>query len=139
MSRPLRKSTCLTRMHRKRAASMQPLQNRARKTEQGTTKPRPFEIGLAEAFIDAGADGVFGHHQHLLQPLGWYEGKPIAWGLGNLVWQAHPAEARKTAMAQFVFEPDGRIGACLVPVVIEDTGHPVHQPGYESPCAPAAE
>lgn len=107
--------------------------------EQGTTKPRRFEIGLAEAFIDAGADGVFGHHQHLLQPLGWYEGKPIAWGLGNFVWQAYPAEARTTAIAQFVFEPDGRIGACLVPVVIEDTGHPVLQPGYESPCAPGAE
>ncbi len=105
--------------------------------EQGTTQPRPFEIRLAEAFIDAGADGVFGHHQHMLQPLGWYEGKPIAWGLGNFVWQAYPAEARTTAIAQFVFEPDGRIGACLVPVVIEQTGHPVLQPGYESPCAPA--
>ena len=105
--------------------------------EQGTTKPRPFEIGLAEAFIDAGADGVFGHHQHMLQPLGWYEGKPIAWGLGNFVWQAYPAEARKTAIAQFVFEPDGRIGACLVPVVIEDTGHPVLQPGFDTPCTPA--
>jgi poly-gamma-glutamate capsule biosynthesis protein CapA/YwtB (metallophosphatase superfamily) len=105
--------------------------------EQGTTKPRPFEVGLAESFIDAGADGIFGHHQHMLQPLGWYEGKPIAWGLGNFVWQAHPAAARRTAIAQFVFEPDGRIGACLVPVIIEDTGHPVLQPDFETPCAPA--
>ena len=104
--------------------------------EQGTTRPRAFEIGLAEAFIDAGADGVFGHHQHVLQPLGWYEGKPIAWGLGNFVWQAYPAQSRATAIAQFVFEPDGGIGACLVPVVIEDTGHPVLQPGYKGPCAP---
>jgi hypothetical protein len=104
--------------------------------EQGTTKPRPFEIGLAEAFIDAGADGVFGHHQHVLQPLDWYKGKPIAWGLGNFVWQAYPAQSRPTAIAQFVFEPDGRIGACLVPVYIEDTGHPVLQDGYEGPCAP---
>ncbi len=104
--------------------------------EQGTTQPRPFEIRLAEAFIDAGADGVFGHHQHVLQPLGWYSGKPIAWGLGNFVWQAGSTQARTTAIAQFVFEPDGRIGACLVPVYIEATGHPVLQPGYEEPCAP---
>ena len=104
--------------------------------EQGTTEPRAFEIGLAEAFIDAGADGVFGHHQHVLQPLGWYNGKPIAWGLGNFVWQAYPSESRATAIAQFVFEPDGSIGACLVPVVMEHTGHPVLQPGYEGPCAP---
>lgn len=104
--------------------------------EQGTTRPRPFEIRLAEAFIDAGADGIFGHHQHVLQPLGWYSGKPIAWGLGNFVWQAYPPQSRTTAVAQFVFEPDGRIGACLVPVVIEATGHPVLQPGYEGPCSP---
>ena len=104
--------------------------------EQGTTQPRAFEIGLAEAFIDAGADGVFGHHQHVLQPLGWYSGKPIAWGLGNFVWQAGSTQARTTAIAQFVFEPDGRIGACLVPVVIEATGHPVLQPDYEGRCAP---
>ncbi|MEN8234132.1 MAG: CapA family protein [Actinomycetota bacterium] len=104
--------------------------------EQGTTKPRPFEIRLAEAFVDAGADGIFGHHQHVLQPLGWYKGRPIAWGLGNFVWQAYPSQARNTAVAQFVFEPDGRIGACLVPVVIESPGHPVLQPGYEGPCVP---
>ena len=104
--------------------------------EQGTTTPRPFEIRLAEAFIDAGADGVFGHHQHVLQPLGWYSGKPIAWGLGNFVWQAGSAQARRTAVAQLVFEPDGRIGACLVPVVIEATGHPVLQSDYEGPCVP---
>lgn len=91
------------------------------------TTPQAFEINQAEAWIDAGADGIFGHHQHILQPLMWYEGKPIALGLGNLVWQAFPAAARTTAIAQFVFEPDGRIFACLVPVVIERTGHPVVQ------------
>jgi hypothetical protein len=104
--------------------------------KQDTTQPRPFEIGLAKAFIDAGADGIFGHHQHVLQPLGWYSGKPIAWGLGNFVWQAGSTQARTTAVVQFVFEPDGRIGACLVPVYIEATGHPVLQPGYEGPCVP---
>lgn len=104
--------------------------------EQGTTKPRAFEIRLAEAFIDAGADGIFGHHQHVLQPLGWYKGRPIAWGLGNFVWHTWPAYSRNTAVAQFVFEPDGRIAACLVPVYIESNGHPVLRPGYKGPCVP---
>ncbi len=107
--------------------------------KQGTTEPRAFEIRLAEAFIDAGADGIFGHHQHVLQPLGWYAGKPIAWGLGNFVWQAGSTQARTTAIAQFVYEPDGRIGACLIPVIIENTGHPVLQPGYDGPCTPDAQ
>jgi hypothetical protein len=100
--------------------------------------PGSFERGQAMAWIDAGADGIFGHHQHVLQPLEFYEGKPIAWGLGNLVWQAHPPGSTKTAIAQFVFEPDGRIGACLVPVVIERTGHPVVQEPGAPVCAPGA-
>lgn len=104
--------------------------------EQGTTQPRAFERRQAEAWIDAGADGVFGHHQHVLQPLEFYKGKPIAWGLGNFVWQAYPPESTRTAIAQFVFEPDGRIGACLVPVRIERTGHPVIQDPPTSVCAP---
>ena len=99
--------------------------------KQGATTPGAFEIGLAEAFIDAGADGIFGHHQHRLNPLGWYRGKPIAWGLSNFVWQTYPAQ---TAVAQFVFEPDGTIGACLVPVVIESPGHPVVQTPDPTPC-----
>jgi poly-gamma-glutamate synthesis protein (capsule biosynthesis protein) len=107
--------------------------------EQGTTRPRAFERGQAEAWIDAGADGVFGHHQHMLQPLEWYNGRPIAWGLGNFVWQAYPASAKRTAIAQFVFEPDGRIGACLVPVVIERTGHPVVQNHPAPVCAPSTD
>ncbi len=104
--------------------------------EQGTTRPRTFERRQAEAWIDAGADGVFGHHQHMLQPLEWYHNRPIAWGLGNLVWQAYPVESKRTAIAQFVFEPDGRIGACLVPVIIERTGHPVIQDPTAPVCSP---
>lgn len=104
--------------------------------EQGTTTPRTFERRQAEAWIDAGADGVFGHHQHVLQPLEFYNGRPIAWGLGNFVWQAYPPESKRTAIAQFVFEPDGRIGACLVPVVIERPGHPVVQDPTAPVCAP---
>ena len=102
--------------------------------EEGGTTPRAFEVELAKAFIDAGADGIFGHHQHRLNPLGWYGGKPIAWGLGNFVWQAYPVRAKRTAIAQFTFGPDGAVTACLVPVVIEETGHPVVQTPDPTPC-----
>lgn len=102
---------------------------------QPDTTPDPADVRRAHAYIEAGADGIFGHHSHRLQPLDWYQGRPIAWSLGNFVWQAYPEAAKKTAVAQFVFEPDGRIGACLIPVVIEQTGHPVLQE-HPSPCAP---
>jgi poly-gamma-glutamate synthesis protein (capsule biosynthesis protein) len=104
--------------------------------EQGTSTPRTVERRQAEAWIDAGADGIFGHHQHVLQPLEFYKGRPIAWGLGNFVWQAYPPASTRTAIAQFVFEPDGRVGACLVPVVIERPGHPVVQDPTAAVCAP---
>jgi Bacterial capsule synthesis protein PGA_cap len=99
--------------------------------EQGTTTPRDFEIELAKSFIDAGADAIFGHHQHRLQPLGWYHGKPIAWGLGNFVWQTYPPQ---TAIARFTFAVDGTVSACLVPVLIESPGHPVVQTPDPTPC-----
>lgn len=106
--------------------------------EQGTSTPRTFERRQAEAWIAAGADGIFGHHQHVLQPLEFIDGRPVAWGLGNFVWQAYPAKSKRTAIARFVFEPDGRIGACLVPVVIERSGHPVIQDPDAPICSPPA-
>ena len=42
-----------------------------------------YERELAHAVVDAGADGVFGHHQHVLKPIEWYQGRPIFYGLGN--------------------------------------------------------
>lgn len=104
--------------------------------EGGSSTVRTFERRQAEAWISAGADGIFGHHQHRLQPLEWYKDRPIAFGLGNFIWQAYPPDATRTAIAQFVFEPDGRIGACLILVVIERTGHPVIQDPTAPVCAP---
>jgi poly-gamma-glutamate synthesis protein (capsule biosynthesis protein) len=89
------------------------------------TGPRPDDVERAEAMIDAGADGIFGHHAHRLQPLTFYEGKPIAWGLGNFVWPSFSGAGSTTAVARFVVEPDGSIDACLIPAFIESPGHPV--------------
>ncbi|MCP4964560.1 MAG: CapA family protein [bacterium] len=98
------------------------------------TQPRQEDIARAEAMIDAGADGIFGHHPHRLQPLGFYEGKPIAWSLGNFVWPRFSVAGATTAVAQFIVEPDGSIDACLIPTVIETSGHPVIQVQYQGLC-----
>lgn len=74
--------------------------------------------------IDAGADGIFGHHAHRLQPLAEYAGRPIAWGLGNLVWPDFSPAGSRTAVAQFVVEPDGSVTGCLLPAYIVSPGHP---------------
>ncbi|BBG02562.1 MULTISPECIES: CapA family protein [Pseudonocardia] len=42
-----------------------------------------YETELARAAIDAGADAVLGHHQHILKGIQVYRNKPIFHGLGN--------------------------------------------------------
>ena len=71
-----------------------------------------------------------------MNPLGWVDGKPVAWGLGNFVWPRISIPSATTAVAQVIVEPDGQMGACLIPVEIVRSGHPSFSgepPGY---CAP---
>lgn len=91
------------------------------------TSPRPEDVERARAMIDAGADGVFGHHPHRLQPLEFYNDRPIAWSLGNFVWPRLSVAGATTAIARVVIEPDGTVSACLIPVEIVSNGHPVIQ------------
>lgn len=102
--------------------------------EELDTQPRPEDVARAHAMIDAGADGIFGHHAHRLQPLHWYRNRPIAWGLGNFVWPNLSAAGSRTAVAEFVVEPDGSIKACLLPAVITSPGRPVLSQPYAEPC-----
>lgn len=54
-------------------------------TEYEQTHSRSQEI-LAHAWIDAGADFVFGGHPHVIQDAEIYKGKPIFYSLGNLLF-----------------------------------------------------
>jgi poly-gamma-glutamate synthesis protein (capsule biosynthesis protein) len=51
-----------------------------------------YESTVAHAAIDAGADAIFGHHQHILKPVQVYRGKAIFHGLGHLAMDVHLAE-----------------------------------------------
>lgn len=89
------------------------------------TEPRAEQVALGHRFVRAGADVIFGHHAHRLQPMGVYRGRPIFWGLGNFVWPALSTEGATTAVARVVVTPGGRIRGRLLPASIEDHGHPV--------------
>jgi poly-gamma-glutamate synthesis protein (capsule biosynthesis protein) len=46
------------------------------------------EHRIARIAIEAGADAVLGHHQHVLRGVDVVRGKPVFYGLGNFVWDA---------------------------------------------------
>jgi len=89
------------------------------------TQPRAYQVEEAHRMIDAGADVIFGHHSHRLQPMEVYEGKPIFYGLGNFVWPRFSVEGSTTAVARAVVRPDGTIRGRLLPAEIVSDGHPV--------------
>src|SRR5437773_12550406 len=48
---------------------------------------------LARWLVDHGVDLVVGSHPHCVQPLDFYHGCPIAYSLGNLVFDGAPTVA----------------------------------------------
>src|SRR3989449_9005163 len=48
--------------------------------------PPDYHRDLLHGLVDAGADLVLAHHPHVLQPVVWYQGKPIVQSLGNFVF-----------------------------------------------------
>lgn len=98
------------------------------------TVPLEEDIQRAEAMIEAGADIIFGHHQHRLNPLDDVDGAQVFWGLGNFVWPRLSTPSATTAVARAVVHPDGSIEGCLIPAFIETAGRPVLT--SEPPCGP---
>lgn len=52
--------------------------------------PQPYDRQLAKDLIDMGVSAVIGCHAHRTQPIEFYKGKPIVYGLGNFLFcQGH--------------------------------------------------
>lgn len=89
------------------------------------TRPRPEDVARAHAMVDAGADVIFGHHAHRLQPMETYRGRPIFYSLGNFVWPRLSVEGATTAVARVVVSPTGKVSGRMIPASIVSSGHPV--------------
>jgi Bacterial capsule synthesis protein PGA_cap len=78
---------------------------------------------LARWLIDRGADLVVGSHPHCVQPLDFYHGCPIAYSLGNLVFDGAPTVAswNRGALLEVDLNDDAKISSVsLIPVTLED-------------------
>ena len=78
---------------------------------------------LARWLIDRGVDLVVGAHPHCVQPLDFYHGRPIAYSLGNLVFDGAPSVAswNRGALLDVGLDEDAKVSSVsLIPVVLED-------------------
>lgn len=58
-------------------------------------EPSPRERSIATTLIDAGADAIVGHGPHVVQPIERYKDKPIAYSLGNFLFDQFEAPMKK--------------------------------------------
>ncbi len=62
--------------------------------------PEDYQRGLAQGYIDAGADLVVGSHPHVLQGFEFYDGTPIVYSLGNYLFSN---QEKQTLLLKAVF------------------------------------
>jgi poly-gamma-glutamate synthesis protein (capsule biosynthesis protein) len=74
---------------------------------------------LAHWLIDQGADAVVGGHPHWMQSVESYRGRPIAYSLGNFVFDQDWSSETKLGLAIGLILADGRSELKLMPVKID--------------------
>ncbi|RJE89798.1 CapA family protein [Paenibacillus sp. 1011MAR3C5] len=95
--------------------------------EDAADKPKNLHRSYAREYIDAGADIVIGSHPHVLQGFENYNGKWIAYSLGNFVYATNPkspqgdtgvldAVCNKTGDCTLKFNPMNVIGSQPAPL-----------------------
>ena len=109
---------------------------------ENVAAPTPGQRSIGRQLVDAGADLVVGTHAHVLQPLEWYRGRLIAYGLGNFVFDAmFDSEAHRVG-ALLELELDVRpdrapdappYGCSLARTRLDEHGVP-HWQGEREPC-----
>ena len=78
---------------------------------------------LARWLVDHGIDVVVGSHPHCVQPLDFYHRCPIAYSLGNLVFDGAPSIAswNRGALLEVGLDENAKASsACLVPIVLKN-------------------
>ena len=87
-------------------------------SEQITNEQRE----LARWLVEHGVDVVVGSHPHRVQPLDFYHGCPIAYSLGNLVFDGAPTVAswNHSALLKVSVDENAKaFSASLVPLILE--------------------
>jgi B12-binding domain/radical SAM domain protein len=85
-------------------------------------KPGSSVVTMARKVCDAGADMVIGQHPHTIQSMESYNGKLIAYSLGNFVFdQRFSEQVRDGVVLKCTFKKNVPVSAKLVPYRISNT------------------
>jgi len=78
---------------------------------EGKNYPYEVQTAVGRYAIDAGADGVWGHHPHVLQGIETYKGKEIVYSMGNFCFGGnHNPQDKDCIIYQMEFETlDGKL------------------------------
>lgn len=76
------------------------------------TEPKEYQRTMGKQYVDAGADMVIGSHPHVLQPLEYYQDKPIMYSLGNFVFGS---SIPNTELLKIVIGEDGEMTVTEIP------------------------
>ncbi len=88
--------------------------------EELAEKPSEKQVKLAHDLVNWGADLIYGHHPHVLQGLELYEGKIIAYSVGNFIFTlSRDLQGRQSVILQVDLNNGGITGARVIPTWIE--------------------
>ena len=94
--------------------------------------PQASQVVMAKNIIDAGADAIWGHHPHVIQPIQFYQGKPIMYSTGNFTFGTMSKVDPSTGIFQLTYEKvDGKVELKQMQVIpCKTQGSPDYRP-YE--------
>lgn len=84
------------------------------------TTPKAYQQRLARQAIDWGADLIIGHHPHVIQGLEIYNGKLIAYSLGNYVFGSYSNKVQDGLLLKAILTKGGVVSAEAIPIVINN-------------------
>jgi len=78
------------------------------------------QLRWAQIFRRAGADVVFGHHPHVIQPIEEINGRWVFYSLGNFVFDQTRPEQRQALLARLEITKRGIQSVSAIPLTIND-------------------
>jgi len=82
--------------------------------------PKVYQRNYAHQAIDSGADLIIGHHPHTLQGLEIYQGKLIAYSLGNFVFGSYSRSVEESMILKVRFENGSLKEAEIIPIDVNN-------------------